>query len=76
MVGVVSLATIAVCSLLAHAQTSNGGNTIAGNGSSVMTNGKYQISSESICGYFIPYGASVSNLFITDVHGAKRDVSG
>lgn len=48
--------------------------TIVGNGSTVMSNGKYQISSEGITANFIPYGASVSNLFITDVHGVSRDI--
>lgn len=45
-----------------------------GNGSAVMSNGKYQISSEGITANFIPYGASISNLFITDVHGVQRDI--
>ena len=74
MVGVKCLAAIAACPLLALAQTTYGGNTIAGNGSSVLPNGKYQISSEGIRANFIPYGASVSNIFITDVHGVERDV--
>ena len=76
MVSVKSLTVIAACPLVALAQASYGGNTIAGNGSGVMPDGKYQISSEGIRANFIPYGASVSNLFITDVHGAERDVSG
>lgn len=45
-----------------------------GNGSAVLSNGKYQISSEGITANFIPYGASISNLFITDVHGVQRDI--
>lgn len=47
---------------------------IAGNGSAMMPNGKYQISSEGIRANFIPYGASISNLFIEDVHGEERDI--
>jgi len=40
----------------------------------VMPNGKYQISSEGIRANFIPYGASLSNMFIEDVHGVERDI--
>lgn len=47
---------------------------IAGNGSTVQSNGKYEVSSEGIRANFIPYGASISNLFITDVHGVERDI--
>lgn len=39
-----------------------------------MPNGKYQVSAEGITANFIPYGASISNLFITDVHGVSRDI--
>ena len=48
--------------------------TIAGNGSTVMSDGKYQIVSEGIRANFIPYGASISNLFINDTHGVERDI--
>jgi aldose 1-epimerase len=36
--------------------------------------GKYEISSEGIRAHFIPYGASVSNLFITGKDGVERDI--
>jgi len=36
--------------------------------------GKYTISSEGIRAQFIPYGASVTNLFIKDIRGVERDV--
>ena len=36
--------------------------------------GKYEISADGIRGLFIPYGASISNLFITDKHGVERDI--
>ncbi|KAJ4371463.1 hypothetical protein N0V83_004680 [Neocucurbitaria cava] len=36
--------------------------------------GKYEISAEGIRGRFIPYGASVSNLFIKGKDGVERDV--
>jgi hypothetical protein len=36
--------------------------------------GKYTISSEGIRAQFIPYGASLTNLFITDVNGIERDI--
>lgn len=47
---------------------------IAGNGSHVMPNGKYQIQSKGIRANFIPYGASLSNLFIKDLRGVERDI--
>lgn len=37
-------------------------------------NGKYEISAEGIRANFIPYGASISNLFINDTHGVERDI--
>jgi aldose 1-epimerase len=37
-------------------------------------NGKYLIEAEGIRAYFIPYGASISNLFINDTHGIERDL--
>jgi aldose 1-epimerase len=37
-------------------------------------NGKYEISSEGIRAKFIPYGASVSNLFIKGKDGVERDI--
>jgi len=37
-------------------------------------NGKYEISSEGIRGLFIPYGASISNLFIKGKDGVERDI--
>jgi aldose 1-epimerase len=36
--------------------------------------GKYEISSEGIRARFIPYGASVSNLFIAGKDGVERDI--
>ena len=37
-------------------------------------NGKYEISAEGIRGLFIPYGASISNLFIKGKDGVERDI--
>lgn len=37
-------------------------------------NGKYTLSSEGIRATFIPYGASISNLFINDTQGIERDI--
>ncbi|KAI7469719.1 galactose mutarotase-like protein [Hortaea werneckii] len=49
--------------------------SVAGNNTpTVRPDGKYEICSEGIRGYFIPYGASLSNLFIHDIHGAERDI--
>ncbi|KAF2116225.1 galactose mutarotase-like domain-containing protein [Lophiotrema nucula] len=36
--------------------------------------GKYELSAEGIRAYFIPYGASISNLFINDTNGIERDI--
>lgn len=36
--------------------------------------GKYTISAEGIRAQFIPYGASISNLFINDTNGIERDI--
>ena len=38
------------------------------------SNGKYEISAEGIRANFIPYGASISNLFINDTNGVERDI--
>lgn len=51
-----------------------GNSTIEGNGLGPDANGKYQISSEGIRANFIPYGASISNLFLNDSSGIERDV--
>jgi aldose 1-epimerase len=37
-------------------------------------NGKYEIKADGIRGLFIPYGASVSNLFIKGKDGVERDI--
>ncbi|CAK3950881.1 galactose mutarotase [Lecanosticta acicola] len=47
---------------------------IPGNTPQVLPNGKYEIASEGIRAQFIPYAASITNLFIRDVHGVERDV--
>jgi hypothetical protein len=36
--------------------------------------GKYEISAQGIRGHFIPYGASISNLFVKDKNGIERDI--
>ncbi|KAH8730955.1 galactose mutarotase-like domain-containing protein [Phaeosphaeriaceae sp. PMI808] len=38
------------------------------------SNGKYEISSKGIRGLFIPYGASISSLFIKGKDGVERDI--
>ncbi|KAK1818803.1 hypothetical protein LTR12_006730 [Friedmanniomyces endolithicus] len=80
MIFLKTLATVALLPLLVLSQSaalsSYGAlpTIITGNGSAVRPDGKYVISSEGITGYFIPYGASISNLFIQDVHGVERDI--
>lgn len=48
-----------------------GGNYPAG---SPDADGKYTISAEGIRAQFIPYGASLTNLFINDTNGIERDI--
>lgn len=36
--------------------------------------GKYEISAEGIRASFIPYGASITNLFVKDKNGIERDI--
>jgi len=78
MFGPKSFAAAAAFPLLAVAQfgvdNSTSSSAIQGNGSVVDANGKYEISSEGIRAHFIPYGASLSNLFINDTRGVERDI--
>lgn len=53
-----------------------GNSTIAGNSAGPDANGKYEICGENIRANFIPYGASISNLFINDTSGIERDIVG
>jgi len=50
-----------------------GNETVAGSAAGPDKNGKYQISGEGIRANFIPYGASISNLFLNDTSGVERD---
>jgi aldose 1-epimerase len=40
----------------------------------VDADGKYTLVSEGIRAQFIPYGASITNLFINDTNGVERDI--
>lgn len=51
-----------------------GNETVAGNAPGPDADGKYTISAPGIRAHYIPYGASLSNLFINDTHGIERDV--
>ena len=51
-----------------------GNATIAGSSSGPNSDGKYVIQGVGIRANFIPYGASISNLFINDTHGVERDI--
>ena len=53
-----------------------GNSSIAGSSSGPDANGKYEISGTNIRANFIPYGASISNLFINDTSGMERDIVG
>jgi len=62
--------TLAAASLLAAA-------VVAQNSSDVLppnSDGKYTVSARGIRANFIPYGASISNLFINDTNGVERDI--
>lgn len=56
------------------AQTYANTTAIVGSGGGPDVNGKYTIQAEGIRAQFIPYGASISNLFINDTHGIERDI--
>ena len=66
--------TIAALAALLPAAVFAQNSSVAGNGSAVLSNGKYEIASEGIRANFVPYGASISNLFIRDVNGIERDI--
>jgi aldose 1-epimerase len=53
-----------------------GNSTVAGNPSGPGPDGKYTIRGTNIRANFIPYGASISNLFINDTFGIERDIVG
>lgn len=53
-----------------------GNATIAGDGPKVGKDGKYTIYGTGIRANFVPYGASISNLFINDTSGCERDIVG
>lgn len=53
-----------------------GNSTIAGWSAGPDVNGKYEIKGTNIRANFIPYGGSISNLFINDTSGIERDLVG
>ncbi|TAQ83309.1 hypothetical protein B7494_g8367 [Chlorociboria aeruginascens] len=53
-----------------------GNTTIAGNPLGPDSNGKYEINGPGIRALFVPYGASISNLFLNDSSGTERDIVG
>ncbi|KAI9737288.1 MAG: hypothetical protein M1818_005821 [Claussenomyces sp. TS43310] len=60
--------------LFAAALSANVRRDVAGNGGGPGPDGKYTIEAPGIRAKFIPYGASISNLFINDSRGVERDV--
>jgi aldose 1-epimerase len=60
--------------LLAAALTSPALANAAAAPFSASRDGKYWIYGEGISASFIPYGASISNLLVTDKHGIERDL--
>jgi aldose 1-epimerase len=70
-------ATLARPQIQGETLTGTVGNaTIAGNSSAPPSDGKYVIQGIGIRANFIPYGASISNLFINDTSGVERDIVG
>lgn len=53
-----------------------GNSSIAGSPAGPNPDGKYTIYGTNIRANFIPYGASISNLFLNDTSGIERDVVG
>lgn len=51
-----------------------GDERVAGNGTKAGENGKYTISANGIRASFIPYGASITNLFVNDTLSIERDI--
>lgn len=70
MVGFKSTVTFLLAATTAFAQSYNKPNETLG----PDVDGKYEISAEGIRGLFIPYGASITNLFIKDRTGVERDI--
>lgn len=71
--------------LLAYSYTANaaqqpfltgtvGDARVAGNGTQAGQDGKYTISANGIRASFIPYGASITNLFVNDTLNLERDI--
>lgn len=65
-----SSALLSLFAATAFAQYSTSPNTTTG----PNKDGKYEISAEGIRGQFIPYGASITNLFIKGKDGKERDI--
>lgn len=60
--------------LAALALSVSAGNSGGYGGAQPGPDGKYTLESEGIRAKFIPYGASISNLFINDTNGVERDI--
>jgi aldose 1-epimerase len=63
-----ALAAAAAGRLMQDAPTSNEAPIPVG------ADGKYTLEAEGIRAQFIPYGASITNLFINDTNGVERDI--
>jgi galactose mutarotase-like enzyme len=63
-------ATLLLVPLVAGAPSTS----VPGGGPGPDKDGKYTIKSKGLRANFIPYGASISNLFINDTHGVERDI--
>lgn len=66
------LAVASLCAIASNAQDT--AHLRAANETAPQANGKYCLTSTGIRAEFIPYGASLTNLFIADKNGVERDV--
>jgi aldose 1-epimerase len=77
LLALLATSTLALPQIPGETLTGTVGNTtIAGSPLGPDINGKYELIGVGIRANFIPYGASISNLFINDSSGIERDIVG
>jgi len=65
-----TLSRLSAISLLAATAVASAPNSTLG----PDADGKYEIAADGIRALFIPYGASITNLFVNDTNGIERDI--
>ena len=68
------LSTAAIALLLGVATAQGYSTPSQNNATGPNEDGKYELQAEGIRTQFIPYGASITNLFVLDKHGVERDI--